>query len=216
MHPSLVDRSYIALVHDAVMTAGADGVTSLDAHIAACVGSAILRVDRAATVGDTLVEYMTDSHPYDALATCNASSNGTTAVYHLYVPRLWSKMQAIGRLYTTPGDVLPATVIAALAAHEVRHRLQRQLGSRLRPFAVRRHKRRSDSLLNIIATVNRGTFLAVRRHMRSVGTDPAYIRVATGALEFDACVVEHLAVRRLGPRASADELAALVNLNDEP
>ncbi len=188
------------------------GVTYGDAQVAARLGSTILCLHRLCSpTGRGLLAYDTDGSI--DLADCRRGPG--TVLYTVYVPNLCDRMT---RVHHTPKGQWPLDLephITAVAAHEVRHWLQRSLPG-VRLFSPRRQKRRRmRTLTDGTACAIRTWFILERKYRRAHGQAVQSFRSRTNAEEFDATVVEFLVLMHLPYCRSIHDVADIVRTNED-
>lgn len=195
----------------------AAGVGEQDASTAIRLGWDIMFTHQACYGADskTPVNYgILPREPGDHVAaSCHGGKyGGTRDGYTVYPTDLYRLIQEQFQMYRF---AFPTTVIlAAIAVHEVRHRVQDRESATLVTFDRSR-------LVGVWTDGGAGT-VALNMHvqfsedeatMRMAGAPESEIRWQLSASEFDAAVVERLYMHRHATVQSMEQLAAFVRMN---
>ena len=192
------------------------GATDDDATTAVVLSWDILRTHEACYGADsaTPVNFLMDSTPETkhAAAGCSAPRFGGEEFYIVYVPDLAERMSILEDACN--GQIPRSVLVAGVAIHEVRHRVQDRESATLNMF--RRDRLEGlwpDKQMALIALHMSGQFAEDERDERAAGVAQEDLARIFSDDEYDAAVVERLYLHRYLTISTEQQLAALIRMN---
>lgn len=204
-----IDRRY---VRDVMAALAERGLRRRDCWTAAVMGACIIALDRGCMGrNNVLVTYKTSSDPELALAQSSGPCGNWDHGYDVFVPRLCRSISYLCRknLLVRGSRLDMPTMLMAVAAHEVRHRLQ--YDPNLRMYEKGTIPPGSFLIKHIVAALTQELEDLLRIWSKDRDKDMAnLVEIHSSPIEFDALVVEHLVMRRGPSRKTLRQLATLV------
>lgn len=130
-------------------------------------------------------------------------------LYIVYAPELVRKVRQ--RTKGWPQRLPLGAVLAAVAAHEVRHRVQERHKPKLFKPEPKPKLGANDIVADILQVVDLSLNRLKKRYERE-GRSRNYVRLCTGRLEFDARVVETMVLYQLGEKHSLKKITPFIKV----
>lgn len=195
-----------------------DGVSEDDALAASLLGADIVMAHQACYGDDNMpVNFVTFESPYPELGGCVASCvceaiDGAPDSYTVCAAGIVSRLTRAWNRVDQKVD--PSIVRFAIAAHEVRHRIQvREPAIRTFRRAYTYLKRWTDQQALVIATSLEESYLVDASNLRDQGCAEQLITFAGSDREFDADMVERLLLHRHTSINTFQEIATFLRMN---
>lgn len=207
-HHPWISRTFVRSAMSFLLdTYGAD---RRDRWAAALMGAWISALHRECVGPDHIRINYIPQHPERHIAECPQAEKGQPLEYRIYLSGLWANMCTLARLnlLVRDGKLDKNLAIIAIAAHEVRHRLQ-QTGPGVPLFCKDASGERDDLKKTITVTLAE-EFTERWRQLIDQKADLPTIELYTGLQEFDATFIDRLVMRRFGRCRSLAAVARLV------